>query len=104
MQDLAEIEDIELINSSKRGDHAAYRELVRRYKDAGYRVALQVLRNPTDAEDALQEAFVKAYVYLDSYSPKYRFYTWFSTIIRNISLSHLKARDWVVTPLPDACV
>jgi RNA polymerase sigma-70 factor (ECF subfamily) len=104
MHDLAGLEDIELIEGSKHGDHSAYRELVRRYKDAGYRVALQVLRNPTDAEDALQEAFVKAYVYLDSYSPKYRFYTWFSTIVRNISLSHLKARDWVVTPLPDEAV
>jgi RNA polymerase sigma-70 factor (ECF subfamily) len=104
MQDLADLGDIELIASSRHGDHAAYRELIQRYKDAGYRVALQVLRNPTDAEDALQEAFVKAYVYLDSYSPKYRFYTWFSTIIRNISLSHLKARDWVVTPLPDEAV
>jgi RNA polymerase sigma-70 factor (ECF subfamily) len=104
MHDLADLEDVELIAGSKHGDHSAYRELVLRYKDAGYRVALQVLRNPTDAEDALQEAFVKAYVYLDSYSPKYRFYTWFSTIIRNISLSHLKARDWVVTPLPDEAV
>jgi RNA polymerase sigma-70 factor (ECF subfamily) len=98
------LEDLDLIGRAKRGDHAAYRELVDRYKDAGYRLAVTLLRNPSDAEDALQEAFIKAYVYLDSYSSKYRFYTWFSTIVRNVSLSHLRARDWVVTPLPDEAV
>jgi RNA polymerase sigma-70 factor (ECF subfamily) len=77
---------------------------VDRYKDAGYRLALRVLRHPSDAEDALQEAFIKAYVYLDSYAPQYRFYTWFSTIVRNVSLSHLKARDFLVTSLSDEMV
>ena len=104
MEELTELEDLELISRSKHGDHSAYRELVGRYKDAGYRVALQVLRHPTDAEDVLQESFIKAYVYLDSYSSKYRFYTWFSTIVRNVALSHLKARDWIVSPLPDEAV
>ena len=104
MEELTELEDLELISRSKHGDHGAYRELVKRYKDAGYRVALQVLRHPTDAEDVLQESFIKAYVYLDSYSSKYRFYTWFSTIVRNVALSHLKARDWIVSPLPDEAV
>lgn len=96
--------DLDLIARSQRGDHAAYRELVDRYKDAGYRLALGLLKNPTDAEDALQEAFIKAYVYLGTYSSKFRFYTWFSTIVRNVALSHLRARDWVVTPLPDEAV
>jgi RNA polymerase sigma-70 factor (ECF subfamily) len=104
VNDLRALEDVELIRRARRSDHVAYRELVDRYKDAGYRVALQILRQPADAEDALQEAFIKAYVYLDSYSPKYRFYTWFSTIVRNVALSQLRARDWVVTPLPDETV
>lgn len=90
--------DEELIRRAKGADHAAYSELVDRYKQAGYHTALGILRHQSDAEDALQEAFIKAYVYLDSYSPRYRFYTWFSTIVRNVSLSHLKARDWLITP------
>lgn len=94
--------DETLIVLARDADHAAYRELVERYKDAGYSVALHILRNPSDAEDALQEAFVKAYIYLDSYDPRFRFYTWFSTIVRNVSLSHLRARDWLITPLTDA--
>lgn len=99
--DIATFGDAELISLAVCGDHAAYRELVDRYKHAGYRVALQILREPADAEDALQEAFVKAYVHLESYKPAFRFYTWFSTIVRHVSLSHLRARDWLVTPLTD---
>src|SRR5437588_2005535 len=98
------VSDLELIERSRASDHAAYRELVNRYKNAGYRVALRILHHPSDAEDALQEAFIKAYVYLDSYRPEYRFYTWFSAIIRNVALSHLRARDWYVTPLDDEMV
>ncbi|MBV9280951.1 MAG: sigma-70 family RNA polymerase sigma factor [Chloroflexi bacterium] len=104
MSSLIDLPDEELIARAKRADHAAYRVIVERYKDAGYRLALQILRHPSDAEDALQEAFIKAYVYLDSYSPKYRFYTWFSTIVRNVGLSHLKTRDWLVSSLSDEMV
>jgi len=96
------VPDTDLIRRALNSDHAAYRELVNRYKDAGYRVALSVLRHDADAEDALQEAFIKAYVYLHSYSDAYRFYTWFSTIVRNVALSHLRARDWFLVPLDDA--
>lgn len=103
-EDLAALSDDELIARAKRADHAAYRELVNRYKLSGYGIALAVLRHQSDAEDALQEAFIKAYVYLHSYSTKFRFYTWFSTIVRNVALSHLRARDWLVTPLNEDIV
>ena len=59
------------------------------------------MRNPSDAEDALQEAFIKAYVHLRSFDARYRFYTWFSTIVRNVALSQLKARDWLIVQLPE---
>jgi RNA polymerase sigma-70 factor (ECF subfamily) len=101
MGNLRELTDEDLIRRARSADHAAYTEIVDRYKASGYRLALQLLQQPADAEDALQEAFIKAYVYLDSYSSKYRFYTWFSTIVRNVALSHLRARDWLVTPLSE---
>lgn len=101
MSDVHELSDDELILRAKQADHAAYHELVNRYKQAGYRVALGVMRHPADAEDALQEALIKAYIYLGSYSPRFRFYTWFSTIVRNVALSHLRARDWLVSPLDE---
>ncbi len=99
--DRDQVSDSELISCAQQGDHAAYREIVERYKEAGYKIAAQILRQPADAEDVLQEAFLKAYVYLDSYDPTYRFYTWFSTIVRNVALSHLRARDWLILPLTD---
>lgn len=104
MDDLKACDDRQLIERARKSDHAAYRVLVDRYKDAAYRYALQIMRQPADAEDVLQEAFIKAYIYLNSYSETYRFYTWFSTIVRNVALSHLKARDWVITPLNDDLV
>jgi RNA polymerase sigma factor (sigma-70 family) len=99
--ELSVLSDDELIDRSRRADHAAYHELIDRYKSIGYRTAVHVLRHPSDAEDALQEAFTKAYIHLDSYSNHYRFYTWFSTIVRNVALSHLRARDWLVTSQVD---
>lgn len=93
--------DEELISRARAGDHASYREIVERYKDAGYAAASRILHHSADAEDALQEAFLKAYVYLDSYDSRFKFYTWFSTIVRNVSLSHLRARDWLIQPLSD---
>ena len=104
MIDRHDAPDEELIRRAKRADHAAYREIVERYKDAGYRLALQIMRHPADAEDVLQEAFAKAYMYLDSYSPRYRFYTWFSMIVKNVAFSHLKTRDWLVTSLSDDAI
>lgn len=101
MNELAGVPDEELIRRAVQSDHGAYHVIVDRYKTAAYRLALQILRNPADAEDVLQEAFTKAYIYLDSYSPRYRFYTWFSTIVRNVALSHLRARDWMITPLSE---
>jgi RNA polymerase sigma-70 factor (ECF subfamily) len=101
LHEIAALPDDILIERSLQADHAAYRELVDRYKNAGYRLAHQILRHPSDAEDVLQEAFTKAYVYLDSYSARYRFYTWFSTIVRNVALSHLRARDWQISPLSE---
>src|SRR5437588_12640989 len=102
MGDAARLSDDRLIELARRSDHAAYHELVERYKEAGFRLALQILRPPSDAEDALQEAFTKAYIYLDFSSPLYGFYTWFSTIVRNVALSTVKAGDCLRTPLSEA--
>jgi len=104
MDELRDFPDDDLILRARKGDHVAYREIVDRYKDAAYRLALQILRHPSDAEDVLQEAFIKAYIYLDTYSSRFRFYTWFATIVRNVALSHLKTRDWLVSRISDEMV
>lgn len=90
-----------LVRLAVRGDHFAYSELVERYKDSLYRLATHILRRPADAEDAVQEAFIKAYVHLESYREEYSFYTWISTILTNFCYSTLRARDWQVAVMPD---
>jgi RNA polymerase sigma-70 factor, ECF subfamily len=90
-----------LVAMAAQGDHRAYGKLVEFYKDSLYGLALRILRRPADAEDAVQEAFIKAYVHIDSYRDAYSFYTWISTILTNICYSTLRARDWHVAPMPD---
>jgi RNA polymerase sigma-70 factor (ECF subfamily) len=89
-------DDLDLVERSRRGDHASYGVLVDRYKDAVHRVAFRILRHPADAEDATQEAFVRAYVALDSYNPRFRFYTWLATIAQHVCFRSLRSRDWRV--------
>lgn len=88
----------QLIAQARNGDHAAYAELVNRYKDAVYRVTHRILRNVADAEDAAQEAFVRAYVALDDYSDRFAFYTWLASIAAHVCFKALRARDWHVVP------
>lgn len=98
------IDDLTLIERARRGDHASYGQLVERYKDAIYRLAYRILRHPGDAEDAAQDAFVRAYVALDSYNPQYRFYTWLATIAQNLCFRSLRGRDWRVASVDLALV
>jgi RNA polymerase sigma-70 factor, ECF subfamily len=84
--------DDQLIASALRGEHAAYAELVERYQVAVYRLALRLLRVPADAEDAAQEAFVRAYIHLDTYNPRFRFYTWLAAITSHYCYRVLRQR------------
>lgn len=67
-------------------------------------MAFRILRHDGDAEDAAQDAFVRAYVALDSYNPHYRFYTWLATIAQHICFRSLRSRDWRVTSFDPSLV
>lgn len=94
---MATDDDLRLIERARKGEHAAYGQLVARYQDAIYRLTYRILRHSGDAEEAAQDAFVRAYVALDTYRSEYRFYTWLSTIAQNICFRALRSRDWRVT-------
>ena len=87
-----------LIARARRGDHAAYGELVERYQAAVLRLALRILRRPADAEDAAQEAFVRAYLHLDTYSDRFRFYTWLAAITSHYCYRLLRQRKTLALP------
>ena len=83
-----------VLSAARAGDQQAYAELIRRYGDALYRLAYRLLRDHGEAEDACQEAFLRAFTRLETYDPHYSFYTWISTIVTNLCYRTLQRRDW----------
>jgi RNA polymerase sigma-70 factor (ECF subfamily) len=72
-----------LVERARRGDAAAFESLVRQHYRAAYSVALAVLGNGMDAEDACQDAFIKALERLDEVRKPERFSAWLLQIVRN---------------------
>jgi RNA polymerase sigma-70 factor (ECF subfamily) len=87
-----EDDDETLVRHCLDGDRAAYDRLVMRYQKPVYNVALRMLRNPEDARDVAQTAFLKAYEHLGDYDPSYKFYSWIYKIAVNESFNVLGRR------------
>jgi RNA polymerase sigma-70 factor (ECF subfamily) len=77
---------------ARRGDATAFEELVNRYERKIFRLAMNITGNREDAEDVLQEAFLKAYTNLDRFHGDSRFYTWLVRIAVNEGLMKLRKR------------
>jgi RNA polymerase sigma-70 factor (ECF subfamily) len=83
--------DFEVIQRVLAGDRAAFDILVRQYQQSTYRLAFRMTRNPEDAKDLAQEAFVQAYRSLGGFQQRSSFSTWLYRITVNLCLNHLKA-------------
>jgi RNA polymerase sigma-70 factor (ECF subfamily) len=81
-----------LVAQAKAGDQNAFAELVQRYERKIYRLAKNITRNDEDAEDVLQDAFLKAYTHLDNFKGDSKFYTWIVRIAVNEALMRLRKR------------
>ena len=81
-----------LVVQAKAGDQNAFAELVNRYERKIYRLAKNITRNDEDAEDVLQDAFLKAYTHLDNFKGDSKFYTWIVRIAVNEALMRLRKR------------
>lgn len=79
-----------LVRRAQGGDHEAFATLVGQYERHIYRLALNITKDPADAEDVLQEAFLKAYSNLKSFQGDSRFYTWLVRIAVNEALMKLR--------------
>jgi RNA polymerase sigma factor (sigma-70 family) len=77
------LEDAELVGLARDGDVRAYEELVERYRDLAFRTAWIVTRSTAEAEDAAQEAFVKAYYAMPRFRPGAPFKPWLLRIVAN---------------------
>ncbi len=81
-----------LVAEAKAGSHAAFEELVNRYEKKIYRLGLNITGNQEDAEDVLQETFLKAFAHLPEFRQDSRFYTWIVRIAVNEGLMKLRKR------------
>ncbi len=90
--EVAVFDDIVLANQAKQGDRSAFTELVNRYAAKVYRTVRHITKNEADAEDVLQETFLKAYSRLDQFKGDAKFYTWLTRIGVNQALMKLRQR------------
>ncbi len=71
-------------------DEEAFSEIVNRYGDKIYRIALRITNNPSDAEDVLQEVFITLIEKLNSFHEQSKFSTWLFRVAANASFMHLR--------------
>jgi RNA polymerase sigma-70 factor (ECF subfamily) len=83
-------DDLKLVQASKNGDVAAFEQLVKRYDRKLFRIAQSVTHNREDSQDAVQEAFLKAYQHLGDFRGDSQFSTWLIRITLNQSLMKLR--------------
>lgn len=81
-----------LVAAAQAGDAAAFEELVNRYEGKIFRLTRNITGNHEDAEDAMQDAFLKAYAHLQDFKGDSRFYTWLVRIAANEALMRLRKR------------
>ena len=81
-----------LVAAAKAGDISAFETLVGRYERKIFRLTQNITQNREDAEDAMQEAFLKAFEHLQSFEGNSRFYTWLVRIAVNQALMKLRKR------------
>lgn len=91
------IDEEQWIAAAVDGDRTAFGHLVETYQNRVYNLAYRMLGNGPEAEDAAQEAFIRAYRHLDTYDPKRPFSTWLFSIASHYCIDQLRKRriDWL---------
>src|SRR5947207_13438296 len=85
-------DEADVLSLAREGDVKAFSELVRRYEGKIFRLAQHITGNREDAEDVLQETFLKSYEHLDQFQGNSKFYTWIVRIAVNQALMKLRKR------------
>ncbi len=85
-------DELALVRAAKAGDISAFEQLVHRYDRNVFRIAQHITQNREDAEDVVQDAFLKAYENLKNFQEQSKFYTWLVRIAVNEALMRLRRR------------
>lgn len=86
------ISDFEIIESVKKGNSADFSILIDRYKNKAFSLLKRMLKNEFDAEEVLQDCFLKAFNSLSSFKQEAKFSTWFYKIVYNTALTKLSSK------------
>ncbi|MCH8953855.1 sigma-70 family RNA polymerase sigma factor [candidate division KSB1 bacterium] len=92
MDSNSEKDVLRYVRKSLSGDAKAFEWIIRKYQKRLYFTVLQVVMNHEDADDILQDTFIKAYTKLDTYNESFPFYPWLYRIAINTSLNHQKKK------------
>lgn len=87
-----ETTDENLLSAARNGHRAAFGELCHRYENRIFRVAHRITRNREDAEDAVQDSFLNAFVHLNDFDGRSGFLTWLTRIAINSALAKLRKK------------
>ena len=92
-------EENDLIDQLLAGKQEPYARLVEHYKSYAFTIALKILNNRSDAEEASQDAFIKAFHYLKSFNRQARFSTWLYRIVFNTAVSYKRKNRYVFSSI-----
>jgi RNA polymerase sigma-70 factor (ECF subfamily) len=90
---LAAADDAELASRAARGDQDAFARIMRRYNQRLYRLAASVMGDASEAEDVLQESYVRAFYAVGTYAGSGSLGGWLARIVRNEAIDRVRARD-----------
>jgi len=92
------------LEQARQGDKVAFGKLIEAYQGPVYNLAYRMMSNSGEAEEAAQEAFIRAFTRLDSYNPAHKFSTWLLSITSNYCIDQLRKRRAILLsidePLP----
>ena len=92
VNDLRRWSDDQLVAAAKGGTKAHFGELCERHVKKVFRVVHQIMRNREDAEDAVQDSFLNAFLHLNNFEERSRFVTWLTRIAVNVALTKLRKK------------
>jgi RNA polymerase sigma-70 factor, ECF subfamily len=81
-----------VVARARKGDSDAFRELVEQHSRSAFRLAYRMTRNEQDAEDVVQESFLRAYRHLGRFEARSHFGTWLYRIVANCAVEHVRTR------------
>ncbi len=89
------------LDQARHGDKAAFGKLIEAYQGPVFNLAYRMLNNAKEAEEAAQEAFIRAYTRLESYDPNHKFSTWMLSITSNYCIDIIRRRRALLLSLDE---